>query len=249
MPYDVVIIFGGDGTVHRNLPALMGTDVPLLVVPVGSGNDFAAALGLDALHTAIAAWQKFLAGGQNVSKIDLGTIATPGAAVPNNPIYYCCIAGVGLDSETNRRANSLPWWMRAHGGYVLSAVISIFLYRPRVVRVSVGERTISKPATLVAFANAPAYGRGMRIAPRAQLDDGLLDLCFVERVAAWRLLWLFPRVFSGAHLAMDEVEYVQTNQLRVDSECPMAVFADGEFVAETPIEVGIVSRALTVIVP
>ncbi len=252
--FDAVLVFGGDGTIHRYLPVLVRSQVPLLAVPAGSGNDFAAALGLRTIEDSLAVWEKFRAGALNVRAVDLGVIQLGGPRAGSHDIYYCCIAGAGLDSDTNRRANSLPWWVRAHGGYVLSALATIFLYRPQEVTLRAADSAgggdppgRTKLTTLIAFANAPAYGGGMRIAPRARLDDGRLDVCFVSAISPLRLLRFFPRVFSGSHLGMLEVEYLQTSSLKVESERPMEVFADGEFVGHTPVEVRVAPRALRVV--
>ena len=112
-----------------------------------------------------------------------------------------------------------------------------------------GRSRFREPATLVAFANAPSYGHGMRIAPRARLDDGKLDVCFVRRTSKLRLLRLFPTVFSGGHLSLPEVEYAQCSALKIESERPLDIFADGEFIGCTPAEVRVRPRALRVIVP
>ena len=102
---------------------------------------------------------------------------------------------------------------------------------------------------LAVFANAPTYGGGMRIAPRALLDDGQLDVCFLRRTGRFRLLRLFPKVFSGAHVGRAEVVYLQAAGLRVETESPIDVYADGEYVSRTPVEVGILPGGLRVIVP
>ena len=81
---------------------------------------------------------------------------------------------------------------------------------------------------LLAFANAPSYGHGMRIAPRAQLDDGKLDVCFVRQTPKLRLLRLFPIVFSGGHLRRAEVTYAQCSGLKIESDPPHDIFGDGE---------------------
>ena len=104
------------------------------------------------------------------------------------------------------------------------------------------------PIVLAAFANAPVYGGGMRIAPQAQLDDGLLDVCIVADVNKFKLFCLFPTVYFGRHLSMEKVEYLQTSRLRIETEKPLEVYADGEYVCKTPIEVSIARRALRVIV-
>jgi len=255
------LIFGGDGTVHRHLAAFVESKTPMLVVPHGSGNDFAVAVGLRTRDDALAAWKKFQAGAGNIRPVDLGRI-TPLGEPGAQPTYYCCVAGAGADSDANRRANAQPAWLRRHGGYTLAALEAIFSFQPRRITVeaaaaSLGDPAaggpappaLSEPGWMVAFANAPTYGGGMRIAPRAQLDDGKLDVCFLRRTGQLSLLRLFPKVFSGAHVGRPEVAYFQAAGLRVETESPLDVYADGEYVCRTPVEVGILPGALRVIVP
>jgi diacylglycerol kinase (ATP) len=88
----------------------------------------------------------------------------------------------------------------------------------------------------------------MQIAPRALLDDGLLDICVVSDLNKFRLFCLFPTVYFGRHLTIPEVEYFQSESLRVETETALDVYADGEYVCQTPIEVTVAPRALPVIV-
>ncbi|HEV8524310.1 MAG TPA: diacylglycerol kinase family protein, partial [Terriglobales bacterium] len=167
------LIFGGDGTVHRQLSALARHKVPALVVPLGSGNDFAHALGISTPAEALQAWKNFCAGAGNVREIDLGCLRP---ADTGEPTYFCCVAGVGLDSDANRRANAMPRWLRANGGYLLAAVAAICSFQPGTFNVEMLHATtprlpIRESGYMVAFANAPTYGHGMRIAPAAVLDD------------------------------------------------------------------------------
>ena len=254
---DAVLIFGGDGSVHRQLAGAVASQVPVLCVPAGSGNDFARALGLGTVRQAHAAWRRFCSAADNVRSIDVAQI-TLGAGARSSQLetqnsLYCCVAGAGLDSEVNRRANRLPSWLRGHGGYVLSLPAALLAFEAPAVTLELfdsdSRRRFHEPATLVAFANAPSYGHGMRIAPRARLDDGKLDVCFVRRTSKLRLLRLFPTVFSGGHLSLPEVEYAQCSALKIESERPLDIFADGEFIGCTPAEVRVRPRALRVIVP
>ena len=246
---DAALIFGGDGTIHRHLPSLHQTQIPVLVVPVGSGNDFANAMGWGTTGLALAAWQRFCTRGDNLRRIDLGLIAplTPGTATART--YYCCVAGAGLDSDVNRRANQQPRWLRSRGGYIAALAPALAAFRPTRVKVSLRDAQINEDAMLVACANAPSYGGGMRIAPGADLADGKLDVCFVRRTGKLRLLRLFPKVFSGTHLGLPEVEYLQTDWLRIEGERPLDIYADGEYVCTTPAEVTVVPQALRVIAP
>ena len=102
---------------------------------------------------------------------------------------------------------------------------------------------------LAAVANAPAYGGGMKIAPQAKLDDGKLDLCIVRAMDTFKLFCLFPTVYFGRHLSFREVEYTQTQSVKIETEFPFDVYADGEYVCNTPVEFGVTPRVLQVIVP
>jgi diacylglycerol kinase (ATP) len=273
---DAVLIFGGDGTLHRQLPRLADTRIPLLVVPLGSGNDFARALGLRTPADSLAAWRRFCASANNVRDVDLGVI-TCGAAVPGRAegqdapqlathnselaTYFCCVAGLGVDANANRRANAMPQWLRAHGGYALAALAAILTSRPQTITVtapdtsnlqsSMNQSSMEKSSIswMLAFANAPNYGGGMRIAPQAELDDGLLDLVRIRGAGRLRLLQCLHRVYSGTHVSLPEVECFRAARARIESDPPLMVYADGEPIARTPITVSVAPRALRVITP
>jgi diacylglycerol kinase (ATP) len=259
---DAVLIFGGDGTVHRHLAELVRLQLPVLVVPCGSGNDFARALNLRSVRDSLAAWRKFSKNGGNVWTIDLGTImplpsqdAGEGARATQlaSARYFCCVGGVGLDGEIARRANRLPRWLRAHGGYAFSLLPALARFAAVRMKISVqhgGHPEVAGSAQSVVvagFANAPAYGGGMKIAPRAQLDDGVLDVCVVRDMNRFKLFCLFPTIYFGGHLSIPQVEYFQADRLRVETETPLEVYADGEYVCRTPIEVRVARGALRVI--
>lgn len=257
---DAIVIFGGDGTVHRHLPQLVKLRQPVLVVPSGSGNDFARALRLRRIRDSLAAWRKFSSAGHNVRDIDLGLI-TP-LADKNDAGYapapperlFCCVGGIGLDAEVSRRANLLPRWLRAHGGYFLSLLPALLRYGARNASISLFRDGAFIPAPfkrimVAAFANAPTYGGGMKIAPQAKLDDGRLDICIVGEINKFVLLCLFPTIYYGRHLRVPQVEYCQTERLRIETESPTDVYGDGEYVCTTPVEVSMARKALRVIVP
>ena len=127
---DAILIFGGDGTVHRHLAQLRELQLPVLVVPCGSGNDFARALQLRHVRDSIEAWQRFCSHQDNVRQIDLGVIShapqRDAVSLPAEPRseYFCCVGGVGLDVEIARRANRLPRWIRL-GKWMAKARIDI----------------------------------------------------------------------------------------------------------------------------
>jgi diacylglycerol kinase (ATP) len=258
---DAVLIFGGDGTIHRHLPVLVRRGLPVLVVPAGSGNDFARALGLRRVRDSLAAWWRFCGGEGNVRAIDLGVIlplncdGLAAACGFETPKYFCSVAGVGLDAEVARRANRLPRWLRGRGGYVLGFASAVFRFAAFPMRISAREDSGSwtirsdRPTILAACANTATYGDGMKIAPQARLDDERLDVCVIGAIDSFRLFCMFPMVYFGRHLRVREVSYFKACCVRVETQDPLDVYADGEFVCRTPVEIGIQSGALKVLTP
>jgi diacylglycerol kinase family enzyme len=142
---------------------------------------------------------------------------------------------------------------------VLSLAPTIFSFAPLPMKISTRGKdsgreeswtTRSDRSTLLAaFANTPVFGGGMKIAPRAKIDDGLLDVCLLGSVGALKLLFMFPSVYGGRHLKIKEVEYFPADRIRVETERPLDVYADGEYVCRTPVEVAIQPGAMRVVTP
>ncbi len=246
---DAILIFGGDGTIHRHLPALVRLGLPVLVVPAGSGNDFARALKLRSSRDSLRAWRGFESGQTEAQAIDLGTIAAKDS--PDQPHYFCCVGGCGLDSIAARRANRMPRWLRGHGGYALALLPILFRPPAPPIRLTwfLGEKREEshKPTLLVAFANTQFYGDGMRIAPQADFTDGKLDICRISPMNSLKLFGMFPSVYFGRHLSMSEVDYSQAERACLEAEAPLDIYADGEFVCQTPVEIGVAAKAIRVI--
>jgi diacylglycerol kinase (ATP) len=242
---DLAVVFGGDGTIHRHLAELVDLETPLLVVPCGSGNDFARALGLKTVRDSAQAFRQFASDQSNLHSIDLALICDLTSSTQR---YFCSVAGVGIDGNIAARANRLPQWLRGRGGYALSAPPEFIRFAPLPMKVSLnGTSAAPKPTILAAIANAPAFGGGMKIAPHANLSDGKLDLCIVRGMNVFKLFCLFPTVYFGRHLGFKEVEYSQTDSVRIETESPIDVYADGEFVCKTPVTFGIARGALQVL--
>ena len=250
---DAAVIFGGDGTVHHHLALLVDLQIPVLVVPCGSGNDFARALRLRGARDSLKAWCKFVAGGTNLGAVDLGLIKaiSPSGEVPApHKEYFCCVAGAGIDAAITRRANDLPRWIRAHGGYAWCGLGEFLRFVPFPMKISLDDAGwAARPTILAAVANAPTCGGGMKIAPHARMDDGKLDVCIVRGMAPFKLFCLFPTVYFGRHLGFKEVKYFQKETVRIETELPLDVYADGEYVCQTPVEFRVAPNALRVIIP
>ncbi|MBZ5492352.1 MAG: diacylglycerol kinase family lipid kinase [Acidobacteriia bacterium] len=242
--YSAALIFGGDGTVHRHLPQLYHYKTPTLVVPTGSGNDFAKGLGIRSVETALQSWKQFCSNGKNVREIDLGVIRAS-----SNETLFCCVTGVGMDAEANARANRMPAWLKSRGGYVLAALQSLIAFSPAEMNISAEGREIRRSAFFIAVGNALSYGGGMKVTPQATLDDGLLDVCLVSKMNKLKLLCWVPTIFFGQHLRLKQVEYFQASQIKIETERKLDLYADGDYAGQTPVEIGLIRHGMRVIVP
>jgi diacylglycerol kinase (ATP) len=246
---DAILIFGGDGTIHRHLPALVRLQRPVLIVPAGSGNDFARALNLRSTRDSLRVWREFESGKNQARAIDLGVIVP--SASPGQTHYFCGVAGCGLDSAASRRANQMPRWLRRHGGYALALLpllLKLPAYSIRLTQFNGKDRTEAERLTLLtAFANTQFYGDGMRIAPKADFADGKLDICRITTLNPFKLFCMFPTVYFGRHLLLPEVEYSRAERVQVQAETLLEIYADGEFVCETPAEISVAAGALRVV--
>jgi diacylglycerol kinase (ATP) len=276
---DAILIFGGDGTIHRHLPALVRLQLPVLIVPAGSGNDFARALKLRSIRDSLHVWRDFEAGKIQPCPVDLGVIIPQSAprtppessapAAPERRYFFCTVAGCGLDAAATSRANKMPRWLRAHGGYAL-ALLPLLRKLPafpmQLTKFNGAQPSdhrdrdsgsgsnndrdsteAEKLTLLAAFANTQFYGDGMRIAPQADFTDGKLDICRITTMNPFKLFCMFPTVYFGHHLHLPEVEYSRAKRVQVRTEPPLEIYADGEFVCETPAEISVAAGALRVI--
>jgi len=234
-----LVACGGDGLVAAVAGVAADTGRTLAVVPTGAGNDFARVLGYDPKRP-LDAFGALEHGHDRV--IDLGRV---------NGRWYTCVTASGFDAEANRWANTVR---RLSGTalYVAAVLRTLAVYKPHPFRLTVDGEAHELRAWLVAVGNGPAYGGGMNIAPSARLDDGLLDVTVVGEMSRLEMLWNFPKVFKGTHLANPKVSTFRGARAELeslDTSVPMDVYADGERVGPLPATMEAVRDALNVRVP
>ena len=240
---DLLAISGGDGTIHRFLPQLLRARLPVLVIPSGSGNDFARSLTIPSVQIAGDLARRFVRGDARMRNVDIGIIRDQSA----NETPFCCVGGIGLDAIAAQFANRMPRWLRSHGGYLVSAARALLSAPSFRVKIRSDQREFEQDLCLFCFANTPSFGGGLRIAPDARLDDGMLDCVSVESLSQFQLV---PKAFSllrGTHLGLKEVTHSRIRTVQIESDPPTSVYADGEFVCKTPVEVSVLTRALKVL--
>ncbi len=218
-----LLVAGGDGTLHQVVQALAGRSTALGILPVGSGNDLAATVGVP--RRLAAAFRLALEG--PVRALDLGRVSAGDAAC-----HFAGVAGVGFDSEVARRIleSDGGFGGRLRGGsiYVYGVLRTLGSFRPPRIELEHDGGRWEGRAMLVSFANTYRFGGGMRIAPNALPDDGLLDFVVVREISKATLLRVFPRVYRGTHLAHPAVETFRARRLVLRLDREMTIVGDGE---------------------
>lgn len=235
---DLLIILGGDGTAHLAAQAVAGTATALALVPSGSGNDLATALGVPTDPVAAAEHVARALHCGRRRRIDVGRVA--GGAC------FTTVLCTGFDAAVNARANAMRW-PAGPRRYELAVLAELTALTPRPVRVQVGEQAVEQEATLVAVGNGPCYGGGLRICPDARQADGLLDVITIGAVSRRRLLRVFPSLRAGAHVREPEVTVLRGETVRIDGDPRWLVYADGEPQGTLPVTVHCEPNALTVV--
>jgi diacylglycerol kinase (ATP) len=209
----LVVAWGGDGTINEVASALAFGDVPLGIIPAGSGNGLARELGVDlrperALADALAATPR---------PMDVGDVEGR---------LFVNIAGIGVDAFVASRFSLAR--RRGFLGYINLTVRALATYVPTTYRMTSGGTTVTARALLVTIANSAQFGNGARIAPGARVDDGLLDLVVIEE--RWRLATLvqLPRLFTGTADRIRGCTTQRIQEVTIEADEPMTYHVDGE---------------------
>jgi diacylglycerol kinase (ATP) len=243
---DLVVSAGGDGTHHYVLNGTFGSGVPLGILPLGSGNDLAKGLGIP-LEPAAAA--SILLRGR-VRRIDVARVSPVNGLVKQEQArLFCCIAGAGFDAVVNRFANDHVRYVHGSLAYAWSIVRCLKFYRPLRVDIDAGGEEFRGNIIFATVGNNTTYGGGLKMAPRARLDDGLLDVCIVTEMSKLELLRWLPNAYRGTHLRNRRILYFQAQTVTLSSEPRLELFADGEFMQDLPAKIEVVPLGAGVVVP
>jgi diacylglycerol kinase (ATP) len=218
-----VAALGGDGAAHAALQAVAGTATALTVLPAGTGNDLALALGVpaDPTHAARVAAEDLLAG--HVRRID---------AARTGDRWWATVLCCGFDSAVTDRANRLRW-PRGPRRYDVAILAELARLRPRQVALTVDGVGSQQEVTLIAVGNTPWYGGGLRIAPGADPADGLLDVVVVGPISRRELVRTRPRLAAGTHVDHPAVTVLRGREVALHGE-GLSTYADGEPVCALP---------------
>jgi YegS/Rv2252/BmrU family lipid kinase len=231
---NAVLLLGGDGTVHQALPILAKTDIPFGFLPCGRGNDFSRNVGasLNLKNNC------YLPSHPSIFEHDLPRI---------NHIPFISIAYVGFDSEVNRLANDGKGVWGGKLGYIVCVLKALRKFRPFEIEIDIDDNRLRERVMMVTIANGPFYGGGMKIAPEALMNDGILNICIVKEISKLELLRQFPKVYNGTHTSHPKIIMKTGKKIRLVSEEDREIFADGEYLGKLPAECTIGEQTIRIL--
>ena len=232
---EIPVVCSGDGLVGKVGGVLAGSGTPVGILPGGRGNDLARVVGIP---TEPAEAVEVLAAG-NRRLIDVGEA---------NGQRFLCIASFGFDSDANRIANEAKV-VKGPLVYAYAALRALARWKPATFTITIDGAERSLRGFSVVIANSQAYGGGMFVAPRAQLDDGYLDVVTTGDISKGRFLANLPKVFRGTHLDDEQVTCERGRVIDVSADRPFEVYADGDHLTDLPATVTVLPGALELIAP
>ena len=239
--YDGFIGIGGDGTLHEIINGMLsrhdGRKIPIGIIPGGSGNSYMHDLQLtDPLKAAKAI-------------INGKTRALDSAKVEVNHIikYSNNMIGWGLVTDVGNKAEHFRWL--GTNRYTILSVVEVLRHKSRPATLIMDDKKIEDEFIFIIACNSIHVGKGMKMAPKARLDDGLIDLIVIRSgVSRTRLLQVLPKLFDGSHINEPELEYYQTSQFSLIPETDEILNIDGEIMGSTPIQVDVIPKAFEMFV-
>ncbi|WML34565.1 diacylglycerol kinase family lipid kinase [Clostridium sp. OS1-26] len=233
-----VYAVGGDGTLNEVLNGMINSESCLGFIPSGSGNDFIRSVYKGKLPRNII---KDTVNGK-IKPIDLAKV---------DDRYFINISSIGIDAEVANNARNIKKRPFISGkiAYILSAIITILMYKYREIQLIIDNKEIKIKNTLLALANGRYYGGGMKVAPDADLQDGLLDICAIDKLSRAKMFILFPKLIKGEHHQIEEVTFYKGKKVIVNSEEEVTLNIDGEIVKRKNVTFEIVPGGVKFIIP
>ena len=237
--YDGIVAAGGDGTLFEVINGYFQNPseikIPIGVLPVGTGNAFARDLELD--NTLWKSAIKII-GKQNTRKVDVGKFHTHG-----QDYYYLNILGLGFVADVTKIARSLKVF--GNIAYTFGVLFrTLFLSSERMIFEIDGQK-FEHDCTFVEISNT-RYTANFLMAPNAVIDDGLLDVTIAKKLSRIRLIKSFPKIFTGEHVNLPEIETFQAKSIKIKSESPKILSPDGELIGITPVKIECLPQAIEI---
>ena len=237
--YDGIVAAGGDGTLFEVINGYFRNPgekrIPIGVLPIGTGNAFARDLDLDNNK-----WREAIdiISLNKPRKVDVGCFRANGEAY-----YYLNILGLGFVSDVTKTAYSLK--ILGNISYTIGVIYQTIFLKTHGLTIELDGKTLERENIFVEISNT-RYTSNFLMAPNARFDDGLLDVTLLGKLTRRRLLKCFPKIFTGEHIYLDEIETFQAKHIRISTDVPKVLTPDGEIVGNSPLEVECLHQAVEV---
>lgn len=246
--FDVAVAIGGDGTINEVCNGLVGTETALGILPAGTGNVYAADIGIPIWWPlnpdAILKAAEIITTGQR-RRIDLGrTYLADGSSR-----YFLMWCGIGLDAAISQARQPTPMRSLGYVGWALASLMVIFDFMGTRAQISLDEHDLSKRILAAVVSNGQLYGRVWRLAAQARMDDGLLDVAILSGHAWPSTFRHLIGLTFGRHVKDPDFHLYRTTRFSLRAREPLPVHVDGEIIGTTPVEVEVAPLALNIIIP
>jgi YegS/Rv2252/BmrU family lipid kinase len=250
--YNRIVAVGGDGTLNEVVNGfftenglVINPDAALSLIPVGTGSDFSRIFNLDASQDRIFKLMASTAS-QSCDVVKTSFTDLNGGKTAR---YYINIGDVGIGSETCARVNCSSKVLGGFWSFLLAALYTIITYHNRNITTLIdGNETYSGPCCLIAVGNGQYFGGGMKIAPQAVVNDGLLDVVMVKNFSKLELLANLARVYQGTHSSHAKVEFHRGSRVNIITHDKAYLEVDGETVGQGDIEFEVLPAGIKIIV-
>jgi YegS/Rv2252/BmrU family lipid kinase len=226
-----LLIVGGDGTISESVNGL-NRDIPVSIIPAGTGNDFVKMLGLG--KTLQEQLETTLSG--HLKRFDLGVC---------NGRKFVNGVGIGFDGQIveDMKRKRVPL-LTGHAKYYYHVLQILASYKERAFDFKIDESSHSEPLILMTIGNGTTFGGGFKLMPNARIDDGLLEVCTIAPIASVRRFLNIGKLSNGTHGALPEVHFYQAKSVRVEDNPLLFAHLDGEAIGQPPFEITISENAL-----
>lgn len=231
-----IVAVGGDGTVREVGCGMNGADAALGIIPAGSGNDLARSLRISskvegAINTIL---------GGIIRRIDIG--------IAGETMFFNA-AGFGFDVDVLLAMNKAKRFLAGSAAYAIGVIMAIFNTAFISAEIEIDGKKLKRELLLMAISNGTYYGGGMKVAPGAEVDDGVFEVNLIKKLPKWRIPFLLPKFMNGTYLSLAITEHYRARKIKVLANPVSKLQLDGAIMGETPIDFSILPASLNVLVP
>jgi diacylglycerol kinase (ATP) len=238
---DALVVVGGDGIAHLGTNLCAGKNIPMAIIPAGTGNDAAAMLGMPLTDTAQSV-RLVLEGLSSPKKIDAIKVSHGGTLT-----WALGSASAGFDALAAARANAISW-PKGPMRYYVAMLLELAKFKPIKYQSVVDGNPRDFEAMLCVVSNTGIYGGGMLVVPGASVTDAKLDVLLVKKMSRVKFVTIFPKVYKGTHITDKDVEIFKASKISITAS-GMPIYSDGEYVGQAPFEAEVVPGALMMVAP